>query len=122
MGLARELGRSKSLDTEIIDQLERVQCLLQVLNNTHFNVFPHYILRTLAAVWPPPCPVQGQHTLNEQDLILNIQLSLNDGLMTTPPTCPLLRTSYCLEEEWWQLQCMWQGLSAGERRERFNHT
>ena len=31
MGLARELGRSKSLDTGIIDQLERVQCLLQVL-------------------------------------------------------------------------------------------
>jgi len=29
VGLARELGRSKSLDTGIIDQLERVQCLLQ---------------------------------------------------------------------------------------------
>ena len=32
VGLARELGRSKSLDTGVIDQLERVQCLLQVLN------------------------------------------------------------------------------------------
>jgi len=29
VGLARELGRTKSLDTEIINQLERVQCLLQ---------------------------------------------------------------------------------------------
>ena len=122
MGLARELGRSKSLDTGIIDQLERVQCLLQVLNKTSLNACLHHILRTLAAVWPPPCPVQGRHTSNEQDLIHNIQLSLNDGLMTTPPTCPLLRTSYCLEGGWWQLQCMWQGLSAGERRGRFNHT
>jgi len=29
VGLARELGRSKCLDVRIIDQLERVQCLLQ---------------------------------------------------------------------------------------------
>ena len=34
MGLARELGRSKCLDVRIIDQLERVQCLLQVLEHT----------------------------------------------------------------------------------------
>jgi len=29
VGLARELGKSKNLDAEILDQLERVQCLLQ---------------------------------------------------------------------------------------------
>jgi len=29
VGLARELGKSKNLDDEILDQLERVQCLLQ---------------------------------------------------------------------------------------------
>ena len=31
VGLARELGKSKNLDAEILDQFERVQCLLQVL-------------------------------------------------------------------------------------------
>ena len=63
VGLARELGRSKSLDTGVIDQLERVQCLLQVLNKLPpFEVCLHHILRILAAVWPPPCQVHGQHT------------------------------------------------------------
>ena len=63
MGLARELGQSKSLDTGIINQLERVQCLLQVLiKSLKLKVCLHHILRILAAVWPPPCQVHGQHT------------------------------------------------------------
>ena len=123
VGLARELGRSKSLDTGVIDQLERVQCLLQVLNKLPpFEVCLHHILRILAAVWPPPCQVRGQHTWNGPGLTRNIRWSLNGGLMLTPPTCLLWRTSYCLEVVWWQLLCMWRGRSAGELRERSNHT
>ena len=37
VGLARELGKSKNLDAEILDQLERVQCLLQVLEQPAIN-------------------------------------------------------------------------------------
>ena len=63
MGLARELGQSKSLDTGIINQLERVQCLLQVLiKSLKLKVCLNHIVRISAAVWPPPCQVHGQHT------------------------------------------------------------